>query len=82
VRRLPFPATGRIAQHGPVRAPCDLLRKGKAEVLAELRRATGADLVVVCNELIPARIRNLERVVGCPVLDATALSARGASALP
>ena len=41
--------------------------------IGELRRATGAELVVVGAKLTPSQIQNLERIVGCPVLDTTAL---------
>jgi GTP-binding protein HflX len=56
-------------------APATYLGRGKAEVLAQLRRATGAELVVVCNKLSSSQMRNLEQIIGCPVLDLGALGA-------
>ncbi len=53
--------------------PATYLGKGKAQEIAELRRTKGAELVVVCAKLSPSQIENLERIIGCPVLDATAL---------
>lgn len=47
---------------------------GKVREIAELRRATGADLVVVCASLSPSQLSNLEQSFGCAVLDETALS--------
>lgn len=46
---------------------------GKVQEIAELRRATGAELVVVCAKLSPSQLANLERIIGCPVLDVAAL---------
>jgi hypothetical protein len=74
VSRSPRPG-GSHSMNRPM-APATYLGKGKVEELAALRRATGAGLVVVCNDLSPTQIRNLERIVGCPVLDAAVLSAR------
>jgi 50S ribosomal subunit-associated GTPase HflX len=48
---------------------------GKAQELAELRTATQADVVVVCRVLTLAQRERLEALVGCPVLDGTALHA-------
>jgi GTP-binding protein HflX len=53
--------------------PSTYLGKGKAQEIAELRRATGAELVVVCAKLSLSQLANLERIIGCPVLDATVL---------
>ncbi|MHB8920391.1 MAG: ribosome rescue GTPase HflX [Halothiobacillus sp.] len=47
--------------------------KGKAEELAELVRATEADLVVVNAQLSPSQERNLEKLLECRVLDRTGL---------
>jgi hypothetical protein len=46
---------------------------GKVEEIAELRRATQADLVVVCARLSPSQLTNLARGIGCAVLDVAAL---------
>ena len=46
---------------------------GKAAEIAELVRCHGADLVLVDHPLSPAQERNLERALGCRVLDRVAL---------
>ena len=53
--------------------PATYCGRGKAQEIGELRRATGAELVVVGAKLTPSQIQNLEWIVGCPVLDTTAL---------
>jgi GTP-binding protein HflX len=47
--------------------------KGKVEELARVRAATGAAVVIFNHELSPAQQRNLERAVGCRVVDRTSL---------
>lgn len=47
--------------------------KGKAEELKELFEATEADLVVFNDELSPSQTRNLERLLGCRVVDRAVL---------
>jgi GTP-binding protein HflX len=47
--------------------------KGKVEELARVRAATGAAVVIFNHELSPAQQRNLERAVGCGVVDRTSL---------
>ena len=49
------------------------LGKGKVEELAALRPELGYDLVVVDDELNPSQLRNLERELGVPIIDRTAL---------
>jgi len=44
---------------------------GKALEIAERCRAEGVDTVVFDDELSPAQGRNLERVIGCKILDRT-----------
>ncbi len=46
---------------------------GKVEELARVRAATGASVVIFNHELSPAQQRNLERAVGCRVVDRTSL---------
>ncbi|TNY35028.1 GTPase HflX [Thermomonospora catenispora] len=46
---------------------------GKAEELAEIVRATGADTVICDGELSPSQLRHLEEVVKVKVIDRTAL---------
>jgi GTP-binding protein HflX len=47
--------------------------KGKAEELRDLAAAVQADLAIVNHDLSPAQERNLERVIGCRVLDRSGL---------
>ncbi len=47
--------------------------KGKVEEIRTEALRTGADLVLVNHELSPAQERNLERAIGCRVLDRTGL---------
>lgn len=53
--------------------PAHYLGKGKVEELAALQPELGYDLVVVDDELNPRQLRNLERELGVPVVDRTAL---------
>jgi len=46
---------------------------GKAEEIADAVRENGAALVLFNHELTPAQQRNLEKKLGCPVLDRTGL---------
>jgi GTP-binding protein HflX len=47
--------------------------KGKAEEIRDAAARSHADVVLVNHELSPAQERNLERLVGCRVLDRTGL---------
>ena len=53
--------------------PATFLGKGKAEEVRAVVRATGADTVIVDEELSPGQLRNLEEMCGCKVIDRTAL---------
>ena len=53
--------------------PATFLGKGKAEEVRAVVRATGADTVIVDEELSPGQLRNLEELCGCKVIDRTAL---------
>jgi len=53
--------------------PATFIGKGKAQEVREIVRATGADTVIVDEELSPAQLRNLEELFGCKVIDRTAL---------
>ena len=53
--------------------PATYLGKGKAQEIGDLRRATDAELVVVCAKLSPSQLANLELIIGCSVLDMSAL---------
>ena len=46
---------------------------GKAEELAEQRRALDADLILVNHALSPVQERNLEKLTECRVVDRTGL---------
>ena len=64
---------GELHQRRPRPDPDRYLGKGK---LAELKRAiseSGANLVACDDELLPRQERNLERAVGVPVIDRTAI---------
>jgi GTP-binding protein HflX len=53
--------------------PATFLGKGKADEVRAVVRATGADTVIVDEELSPGQLRNLEELCGCKVIDRTAL---------
>ena len=53
--------------------PATYFGKGKAQEMAGLRQATDAEVVVVCAKLSPSQLANLERIIGCPVLDVSVL---------
>jgi GTP-binding protein HflX len=53
--------------------PATFLGKGKAQEVRDVVRSTGADTVIVDEELSPGQLRNLEEIFGCKVLDRTAL---------
>src|SRR5881227_2899629 len=64
---------GELVQRRQRPEPDRYFGKGK---LAELKRAiaeSGANLVAVDDELVPRQERNLEEVVGVPVIDRTAI---------
>lgn len=63
----------RLTQDRDQADPATLIGRGKAEMLAAAVAELDADLVIVDNELSPAQTRNLERAVGCRVIDRTAL---------
>jgi GTP-binding protein HflX len=47
--------------------------KGKAEEIAQLVKALDAELVLINHELSPSQERNLERLLGCRVVDRSGL---------
>ena len=53
--------------------PATFIGKGKAQEVRDIVRATGADTVIVDEELAPGQLRNLEEIFGCKVIDRTAL---------
>lgn len=50
-----------------------LIGKGKAQQLKQLVKSLDADLVIFDNDLSPAQGRNLEKLLGCRVIDRTEL---------
>jgi GTPase len=53
--------------------PATFIGKGKAAELAEICREQKVDVVIFDDELSPAQTRNLEKILGCLVMDRTAL---------
>jgi GTP-binding protein HflX len=53
--------------------PATFIGKGKAAEIRDVVRGTGADTVIVDEELSPGQLRNLEEIFGCKVIDRTAL---------
>ncbi|NOY25005.1 MAG: GTPase HflX [Oligoflexia bacterium] len=67
---------GRESAEGGANRPVDpatYIGRGKAEEVGDLVRQHDAGLVVFDNELSPAQIRELERRVGCRVIDRSEL---------
>lgn len=77
LRRLATTAGSEVAdaliQRRGTPDPSLYIGKGKAEEVATAVRATDADTVIVDEELSPGQLRNLEKIVGCKVIDRTAL---------
>ncbi|HXF67644.1 MAG TPA: ribosome rescue GTPase HflX [Burkholderiales bacterium] len=53
--------------------PAYFVGRGKLEEVARIARATGAGLVIFNHELTPGQERNLERRLGCRVVDRVSL---------
>lgn len=64
---------GQVTQRLEAPNPATYIGKGKVEELAQLRRETAYDLVIFDEELSPSQQRNLEKALGCQVMDRTAL---------
>jgi len=64
---------GKLDQKARAIEPAYCIGKGKAEMLAAFVDELGADSVIFDNDLTPAQIRNLERLIGCKVLDRSEL---------
>jgi GTP-binding protein HflX len=64
---------GELVQKLKTVGPTSFLGKGKAERLRELLDAVDADTVIFDNDLTPAQIRNLERILDRKVLDRSEL---------
>jgi GTP-binding protein HflX len=63
----------RATQERATPDPATFIGRGKAEQLAKGCDETGADLIIVDNELTPGQARNLERTCGRRVIDRTEL---------
>jgi len=64
---------GQVTQRLEAPNPATYIGKGKVEELAQLRRETAYDLIIFDEELSPSQQRNLEKALGCQVMDRTAL---------
>ena len=64
---------GRELQHRSRPDVAAFIGSGKADEIEERRRHMEFDLVVFDSELTPVQQRNLEEVIGCQVLDRTAV---------
>lgn len=63
----------KVIQHRDKPDPAYYIGKGKAEEIASMRKASGADLVIFDSDLSPAQTRNLEEMIGSKVIDRTRL---------
>jgi GTPase len=66
-------AVGRVIQHRDKPHPNTYLGEGKLEELVEELKAADANLVACDDELSPRQERNLEKALGMPVIDRTAV---------
>ena len=64
---------GRFLQARPGPAAATLIGEGKVEELRAEVQSSGADLVIFDHELTPTQQRNLEKAIGCKVIDRTQL---------
>ncbi len=64
---------GRLTQARARLSPATYIGSGKVEELCRLAADTRADMVVFDDDLSPVQIRNLERAIGCKLLDRSAL---------
>ncbi len=64
---------GRVGGRRARPDPATFAGSGKVEEIAELRKASGADLVIFDHALSGVQQRNLEQAFGCRVIDRTSL---------
>lgn len=64
---------GRVLQNRPAPEARTFIGEGKLDEVKMLAENTQATLVIFDNELSPSQMRVLEEVLGCPVLDRSAL---------
>ena len=63
----------KILARRPAPDPATFLGKGKAEQIKALAERDGATLVVFDDDLGPAQVRNLEKIIGVKVIDRSGL---------
>lgn len=66
-------AVGTLLQSRPAPDPHSFLGEGKVEELRQAVEATGANMVIFDNDLLPSQIRTLEDITGATVIDRSAL---------
>lgn len=64
---------GEVAQTRPAPDPATLIGEGKLHELRNLVEASNAEVVLFDHDLTPTQQRNLERELGCRVIDRTQL---------
>ena len=65
--------TDRLTQSLSQIDPATFIGSGKVRELGRLAKARGADLVIFDDELAPVQVRNIEKEIGCKLLDRTGL---------
>ena len=70
-KTLGFEIAGSFTQKRAKFDPAAYFGRGKREALRLLREETGADVLLVDHEISPSQAFNLEREVGCEVMDRT-----------
>jgi GTPase len=66
-------AVGRVVQSRSAPDPATFVGKGKVGLIHDMVHSTGADAVILDDELSPGQLRNLEERLQVKVLDRTAL---------
>jgi GTP-binding protein HflX len=62
-----------VLQNRPAPDARTFIGEGKCEEIRQLAQAQEADLIIFDNELSPSQMRTLEELIGCTVLDRSAL---------
>jgi len=65
--------TGRVMQARPAPEAATLVGRGKVEELAAAAKGSAVDVVIFDHDLTPTQQRNLEKAIGCKVIDRTQL---------
>ncbi|HKR63187.1 MAG TPA: GTPase HflX [Thermoanaerobaculia bacterium] len=63
------PVVGRVIAKRPAPDPSTYIGKGKAEEIKSLAQKLGANLILFDDDLSPAQVRNLEKIIGVQVID-------------